>query len=564
MLEWSLNINFGEGVVKKIKYFCIVAILLHLSLKPIAAQTSPSLEFNEFDIPFNRIGPPTTTMQVTPDNQTLFFRVFESDRRAAIYRTSVSNPSAVQRVSVEANSDSINGTDFSFTINSSGSHLLYRVQAGAQNLFQLYSYNIATRQNIRLSGATTSARSRFLINEAQNEVVFIETELESGAGRLLVAPISGNAPARELSASQTGQTLGTSFLDGDFFIGQASQRVIYYVETDSTDERDLFSVNLTGTPTSLKLNSLANISGEQVHELQLYDNDTHVVYRATDTNSQGNLFSVPVDASSAPRQVSEQQSNSPGVRSNTWFVENQEQRVIYSVGLSSTARLLSSTFETPPSHTRLDSDSNPIARFGLLGQIPQTNQVSFLSESPPESNLTDLYTVDIDGGAATKINDDGSEATRVYFGSNSSFIYTRQQRATATDFQFQLVRYNALTEQNEVLSSVRPYPTTVSVQSILSPNGEFIYLGSNLENENQFDLFQVPLDGASEITRVNQPFPNDHLIDLITIIINDSLIVYRHRGPDGIATPYFVNREINNSSFFVLKAENGNVIVIDL
>ena len=552
--------------MKKIikRCFGITLVLILTSLQSLSAQASPSLNFNEFNIPFSRIGAPTTTMQVTPDNQTVFFRVFETQNRAAIYRALVSNPAAVERVSVAANSNSINGTDFRFTINSSGSHLLYTVQASPQNQFQLYSYNIATRQNIRLSGVNSSTRPRFVINETENQVVFIE--VESGIGRLVAAPINGSTPAQVLATTEVGQTLGTSFLEGDFFIAENSQRVLYYLESDSGDQRDLFSVNLDANdPTPVKLNSLPNNDADQIQRLQLFNNDSQVIYRVTNPNSNSNLFSVPVDASSAPLQVSEQQIDSLGVRARAWFVGNQEQRVIYTVGSSSNSRLLSSTLETTPIHTRLDNDTNRILNLGLLSQIPQTNQITYLSESPPDSDLIDLYRVDVSGGVPQKINDDGTEVLNTYFGNGSTFLYTRQQRDTAADFQFQLIRYDALTNQNEVLTPARPYPTSISPQSILSPNGEFIYLVSNLANENQSDLFQVPISGSGAVVMVNQAIPNDHFIDLNTIIINDSLIVYRHRGPDGIATPYFVNREPDDDiTFFVIKARNGNTFVIGL
>ena len=542
---------------------CCVAVFLTLaSFQTLVAQTSPSLDFNEFDIPFNRIGAPTTTMQATPDNQTVFFRVIESQNRAAIYRGPVSNSQSVDRVSVSANSSSINGTDFRFTVNRTGSHLLYTVQAGPQNQFQLYSYNIASRQNIRLSGVNSSTRPRFRVNESRNQVVFIEVDIDSGLRRLMVAPISGNAAARQLVATAAGQTLGTNFLDGDFFIGEDSQRVLYYLETDSDNQRDLYSVNLVGSPTPVKLNTLANIDSEEIQRLQFYNNDTQVVYRATNSNSDSNLFSVPVDGSLAPLQLSEQQISSSGVRSRSWFIDIQEQRVIYAVGTGDTARLLSSTIETLPIHTRLDSDTNRIINFGLLSQIPRTNQIAYLSESPPDSDLIDLYKIDRRGGTPQKINDDGTEVSNTYFANGSSFLYTRQQRSTAEDFQFQLIRYDALADQNDVLTPIRPYPTSFNLQSIVSPNGLSIYLRSNLADQNQFDLFQVPLSGSTETVKVNGSIPDGHFIDLNTIVLNDSLIVYRHSGPDGIATPYFINRD--NITFFVIKAENGNVFTIAL
>ena len=540
-------------------------MLLSVSvMQVVSAQISPSLDFNEFDIPFQNIGEPTATMLVTPDNQSLFFRAIESQNQAAIYRTLISNPAAVERVSVVPNSNSINGTDFRFAINTSGSHLVYTVQAGSQNLFQLYSYNIATRQNVRLSGIDNAARPRFLINEDGDQVVFIERNLDSGIGSLQVAPINGNGPARELAITGAGQSLGTSFLDGDFFIAEGSQRVLYYLESNNGDQRDLYSVNLAGSPTPVKLNSLANIVDEEVDRLQLFNSDTQVVYRATDSNSDSNLFSVPVDASAEPIQISEQQTDILGVRAQSWFIDNLEQRVIYLVGNTSSARLMSSTISNTPSHTRLDTDVNQVINFGLLGQITQTNEPIYLSESPPDSGLIDLYKVGVSGGTPQKINDDGTEVSRAYFASGSTFLYTRQQRSTADDFQFQLVRYDASTDENQVLTQARPYPTSFSAQFIVSPNERFIYLGSNVLNQGQFDLFQVPLAGSSQLVRVNEEIPNDHLVDLNTIVINDSLIVYRHSGPDGIATPYFVNREFNNGTFFVLQAENGNTFVIEL
>ena len=541
--------------------------LLALSLTPlelILAQTSPSLNFSEFNIPFGDLGEPTATMLVTPDNQNLFFRVFESPSRAAIYRTLVSDPSEVERVSVASNANSLIGADFRFVMNSSGSHVLYTVQAGAQNQAQLYSYNITTRQNIRLSSIDNTTRPRFELNKAGDHVVFIEQDLNTNTGRLLTAPIDGSALARELATTDIGQTFGTSFLDGDLFIANDSQRVLYYVESGDGDLRDLYSVNLEGSPIPLKLNSIASIEGEEVERLQLFSNDTRVAYRATGTNTPSNLFSVPVDGSSEPRQVSEEQTTLFGVRAQNWFIDSQEQRIIYTVGSTSNAKLLSSSLALPLNHIRLDSDANPVSNFGLLKQILQTNDVAYVSENPPDSDLFDLYTIDSSGGTAQKINSDSTEISNTYFGNGSTFLYTRQQRNTADDRQFQLVKYDAMTGQSEVLSSTRPYPTLFSSQFILSPNENFIYLLSNLGAQNQFDMLQISLTGDNRVTKVNRNIANNSSIDLNTIVVNDSLIVYRVLSPDGDNTQYFANRDNGNSSFFVLKAVNGNTIVISL
>lgn len=181
-----------------------------------------------------------------------------------------------------------------FRISPDSRYVVYLANQFNTTATELYSVPITGTIPLRLNAPIQDGLTmlRFLISPLSDRVVFTRPKFDSGLpySELFSVPIDGSASATKLNGPLvTGSSIWA------FWITNDGQRVVYVADQDTDNVKELYSVPMDGSALPIKLNPTL-VSGGNVVDTQfaLTPNGHRVVYVADKDNDEiFELYSVP-------------------------------------------------------------------------------------------------------------------------------------------------------------------------------------------------------------------------------------------------------------------------------
>jgi len=350
-----------------------------------------------------------------------------------------------------------------------GAQVLFVADDGGTKLFSVPVVGGEAPLQLSPAGLVIDTASGLRIGPDGARVVF-RTFLD-----LFSAPTDGSHAARKLNTvfgrSVSGSISGV--LDGSSFeISPDGSRVVYVMDSKVSQRYQLYSVPIDGPGhgTSVRLNGQLPTSGD-VREFAISPNGARVVYYADqEADGRFELFSVPIE----------------GVRN-----------VQRSDGSSHSGRV---------------KLNGPLAPGGIVGEgfaiSPDGSRVLFAAQTIDTSHR-DLFNAPIDGG------DGSASPTALTTG-----------HVDVGDFRFspdgERVVYFALTTASGLYSTLAdgsapaiglfllpPIWTGAYRPYSISPDGAWVVYRSDVDEEDEFELYARPIDGSQPAVQLSGPLTTE-------------------------------------------------------
>lgn len=324
---------------------------------------------------------------------------------------------------------------------------------------------------------------------------------------------------------------GSSLFSG-ITIAPDSQRVVFTARISANSPAQLYSASISGgdtrllTPNLMPGNDVLSGNGEPP---LISADSANVVYRADQiTDNVVELFSVPIQGGEQKRLNDDLLSNNR--IPEEFSISSDNARVIYAAQQNTSGQ--SELFSVPLGGgvpVRLNADlpggGDVIARNAQIS--PNGSHVVYAADQNT-NNIREIFSVPIEGGAITRLNDDLVEGGDVLDGSDNFQISSDSKR----------VVYLADSRQDDVLelfsvpigggTNTRLNPDLVrngNVRNfIISPDGQYVIYRADQNKDNQFELFSVPITGGDAV-RLNGDLVNGGDVDFDFQISADSQYV---------------------------------------
>jgi hypothetical protein len=179
---------------------------------------------------------------------------------------------------------------------------------------------------IELSGPTGTVQW-FVLSPDETLVAFVADQVTSNTFELFVAPIDGSSAAVKLSGALPagGQVQATSMA-----FAPDGSRVLYLASQQVAGRIELYSAPSDGSSAAVKLNGTLAAAGSDVDSFRTSPNAARVVYAADqDADGRLELYSVPIDGSSAAVKINGPMVAAGDVTADSYRITPDGARVVY-------------------------------------------------------------------------------------------------------------------------------------------------------------------------------------------------------------------------------------------
>jgi len=488
-------------VSTRVRFLLSLAVVTLFGLEPGALQ---GLRVNAPLIPDGDVSP---FFALSPDSRfTVFVADGDRDEVHELYSVRLGPP--FERIKLNDEflpGHEVQALSTALSISPDSRRVLFLADADFNNVYALYSVPIdGSESPLKLNGTLpfgVSVEAGFLIAPDSSRVVY-------QAGRKVFSvPLEGGV------AVQLNGPLPAGAHVDSFGISSDSARVVYVADEDVSGVHEIFSVPINGSSAPVRLNGPLVAGGDVIPQVDISSDSSRVVYVADeDVDEIRELFSVPIDGSSAPVQLNGPLVAGGTVISGFLSISSDSSRVVYSA--DEVTNEVFELFSVP-----LDGGAAPVRLNGSLvagGDVdypsvwlaPDASRVVYRADEHTNDRL-ELFSAPIDGSSpSVKLH------PSLLFGQSVG-----QVRITPDSSRVVYVSNAIQSFKNELFSvpidassaPVKLNPTPVFNGDVLDfaidPKGRSVLYKGNVLDADLFELFSAPIDGSSPSRRVNRHLP---------------------------------------------------------
>ncbi|MBN1832725.1 MAG: hypothetical protein JW896_11510, partial [Deltaproteobacteria bacterium] len=295
----------------------------------------------------------------------------------------------------------------SYLISPDNSRVVYRADQDTEEVFELYSVPIGggavTKLNDTLVLGGDVQISDIKISPDSSRVVYLADQDTDGVYELYSVPIGGGTVTKLNDSLVSGGDVQSL----DIFISPDSSRLVYRADQDTDDVYELYSVPIGGG-TVTKLND-ALVFGDEVSTTFFISPDcSRVVYLVDQVNNGtialGELYSVPIGGGTV---IKLNDSLVSGGFVYFFRISSDSSRVVYRADQDTVGvfELYSVPIDGGTVIKLNDSlvSGGDVHNYGFLISSDSSRVVYMADQDTDE--VYELYSVPIDGGTVTKLND---------------------------------------------------------------------------------------------------------------------------------------------------------------
>jgi Tol biopolymer transport system component len=313
----------------------------------------------------------------------------------------------------------------------------------------------------------------------------------------------------------------------DFAIASDAARVVYTADQDTYNVGELYSVPIDGSSAPTKLNGSLPVGGSVQYFVISPDGSTVVYMASQDTRTKRELYSVPIDGSSAPIKL-----NGPlplGGNVNGVIILPDGTRVIYLADQETNEVV--EVYSVP-----IDGSSAPIKLNGTLtsgGNVtgnwrwsPDSSRLIYNADQDVDE-VYELFSVPVDGSSAeVKLNLSG-DFTWIF-----GYAVTADSSTVIYLLPDPLEELYAVPIGGPASSSVKlngSLPAGGFVRGFtFGPDSTRVVYAADQDTYEVIELYSVPIDASASAVRLHGPLPPDADVELpFNISPDGTLVVYR-------------------------------------
>lgn len=391
-----------------------------------------------------------------------------------------------------------------------GNWVVFMSEQETNNLVDLYSVpstgpsTSGARLNDNITppvGSEVIGVQLFSINPTSTHVVYLAKHADDTTSELYSVPIDGSAGPTQLSEfNSSNRSLGA---DGKIAFSSDGSAVIFVSDQDTDDVFEVYSVSIDG-PSSSAMKLSHDLSGGFVQSFAVSTDADFVVYFASDSSFNYELFSVPIDGSSEPEKLNPDLGADRDVYSDFKIASNGS-KVVFRADLDvdNVPELYSVPIVGPNSSTvKLNEDmvtGQSVEDF----EITNNSQiVVFTADLETSGFKRELFMIDIAGeGMSRRLNseleDEGNVQSDFKVSSDDSFVvYLAEQEVDGIIEVF----LASLLEDVDADKINDPFPEGgsigagfISIRSSvgISPNSEYIVYAGEQNSADKTELFSA-------------------------------------------------------------------------
>ena len=464
------------------------------------------------------------------------------------------------------------GSLFNFDVSPDGSTVVYSGEQDTDGVNELYSVLVGggtvTKLNPTLSGNRDVLGTR-RISADSSTVVYLADQNTDGVNELFSVPIGGGTVTRLNDPLPSGGGIGLFGIK----LSPDSSTVVYSADQETNNVHELFSVPIGGG-TVTKLNSTLP-SGGDIFEFKFTPDSSTVVYRGEqDTDGIDELFAVPTGGGT-PIKVSE-----PGANLFFYEISADGSTVVYQTSTGGSG--VDELFSAPIGGGTVTQLNGPLADGETVSFFELSEDSStVVYTTGPFGGFDDpangLYSVPINGGAKTRLNEpfaEGSGISNSDISPDSSMVVYKADQDTVGVSELYIVPIGGgiVTKLND------PLVSGGDVNSFrFSPDSSIMIYEADQDTDEVDELYSVLLDialnqapVAADDTYSTDPdtlltVPAPGLLDNDTDADEDALTAVLVSNPshgtlninaDGSFT-YMPNTSFTGSDSFTYNANDG-------
>ncbi len=494
--------------------------------------------------------------QISPDNSfVVYVADQDSDEVDELYSVPIGGGTATK-----LNDPMVVGGNvhYSFKISPDSNRVVYLADQDTDGVYELYSVpieggTVTKLNNPMVSGGNVCGylpygfvfpddirHNAFAISPDSSRVVYLADQDTDDVIELYSVPIEGGTVTKLNNPMVSGGNVyyyDLFSVYSGFVISPDSSRVVYLADQDTDGATELYSVPIGGG-TATKLNDTL-ISYGEVYFFKISPNNSRVVYCADqDTENMKELYSVPIEGGNVTKL------NAPMVSGGGIynFFDFGMGTISFSVG-----------FE-------ISADSG---------------YVVYVADQDTEY-FAELYSVSIEGGTVTKLNDplidgrvyserfeisaDSSQVVYILcnFGDNDLFsVPIGGGTPTKLDENLPIIKY---------YSDINSYPFTLSADSsrVVYPLSDGLYsaplgggsvtkLNNTLISGGEIDDFKLSADSSRVVYLADQD--TDDVYELYSVPIGGGAVTK-------LNAPMVSGGDVNDSQSYVLSADSSRVVYL--
>lgn len=473
--------------------------------------------------------------QLTPGGNVLSFAVSEdgnrivyladqdTDRIAELYGVPTDGSSAP----IKLNEPLVAGgriVDYKFS--PAGSRVVYKAEQDTDNVFELYSVpNDRASVPIKLSGQLVMGGDVAEFSVTSSHVVYLADQDTDLVGEVYSVPIDGSSESVKVN-NQLPQ-YGRVF---DFSLSADGSRIVYRADQATYDVIELYSVPTDRSSAPVKLNEPL-VQGGNIGAMFSLDlpfriaaDSSQVVYLADqDTDGVDELYSVPIDRSSAPTKLNDPLVS--GGRVAQFSLGADGTSVLYR-GDQSTENVFE-LYSVPINRTSVPIKLN--SQLALGGVVQPDFKFSVDGARAVYRSGGELYSAHVDGSSApTRLNNElvsgGSVSEFTLSADGHSVVYLADQ-ATANAFDLYSVPIDGSSSATKLNAQLVSGGRVISYE--LTSDGSRVIYRATQDSVEAADLYSVPTDGTSTPTKLNGQLVSGGTLSTFAITSNGSHVVYR-------------------------------------
>ncbi len=357
-----------------------------------------------------------------------------------------------------------------------------------------------------VSSSTVSPDSRAVVYRAEQNTL--------GMLELFSVPIDGGPPTQ-----LNGPVFPGSDVKGDFEITADGGRVIFRANHPTTNRTELYSVPIGGGPVTTLNDPLP--AGGGVFGFDLTPDGSRVVYSGEqDTDGISELYSVSV-LGGVVTKISGPMTNGGDIL-NTRAISADSSRVIYLADQDTDAvnELYSVSVNGGPV-TKLNEPLPTNGDVAVLGIAisPDCSTAIYLADQDT-NNVTELYSVPIDGGPVTKISgpmvNGGNVGQFIISPDSNRVVYRADQNTIGFNELFSVPLLGGPVTRLSDPAEGEMFNFLINVDS-----HTVVYQISGSQSE----VFSVPI-GGGPVTQLNAPLPQDHSVGGMLLSADGRTVVF--------------------------------------
>lgn len=423
------------------------------------------------------------------------------------------------------NSPLVDGGDVFFAqVSPDGNTAVYIADQDTNDVWELYSVALGNGDVTKLSDSLVEAGNvwHFEISEDSSTVVYVADQDTDEVYELYSVPIHGGAPTRIHAPLDLFGDQGV----GDFQISPDGNTVLFTADFNASSETyGLYRVPINGGTVSPVAGPLA--AGRDFENFRISPDGNIVVYRADqDTDDYLELYSVSIEGgltikissgSSLPFGNGVEAFKISPDSSTVVYLREFFATDLYSVPITGgTATKLNDPLISIPS----PFPSSDVSDFAISAD---SSTVVYRADEDTDE-IDEIYAVPVDGGSPTKLN------SALVPGGDVSDFQISEDSST--------VVYEADQDDNGV----------TELYSVPSGGGAATRLNRNLPDGGDVRSFQISLDSSTVIYRADQDEDNDY--ELYHVAIDGGTV-------SKINAPLVENGDVSG---FVISPDNSTVI----